>query len=572
MAAGDRGLSPVLDEPQSIETDALHPEATLLLANAEVRFTADAQSDLRDLEWPWAGGLYARSIRIDLTTYHGDPLVALVNRYYPGYQETILGSETLIISKRLAVPIKSSDDRALLWTFECQAEADLLVRFDVAIDWGEPLTQRIVDGLLVAQRNPGAGQGIYRQSNAESTRIFGNPHGPPESIALDDEAGTAHLVYYVLVNGIADVSLVLTLSDVGEQVAWNSFLALRDSERAFDLSNRAWEDALKVARIWTPDVSLNRAIQAGKLATLRERVHLRSGHAPGDWQTIHVPPLVDGFDTLEPVQSRNLLAHLRRVAERSDGRLPETLPRLPKEVPDDPGRALARTNGAYLGALHAHLGRHFDAALREEHFEAVRLCSERLIESRRDLLRAATVPELQALGAALRAAQALAALRRDGVNTVRWESEACEFEKQAEAQGGTRTAHPGEQDWGTLSNWHMAADRPWQFDDAWAGITLAAQAVWQGCGVSVERGALRVRPAWPAGWGWWALLGLPIGGGALSLVWDGSVLHSTQPVRAPVPVVVSETIRALHAGEYDFDLEFEFGAGEGRTRFHPHFA
>ena len=111
---------------------------------------------------------------------------------------------------------------------ECQAEGDLLVRLDIEIDWGEPLTQRIVDGLLVAQLNPRRAQGVYAQRNADLTCVFGNPYGRPSSYEFDDQ-GHARLSYYILINGIVEVPLLLTVSDVGEQVAWNGFLAMRDA-------------------------------------------------------------------------------------------------------------------------------------------------------------------------------------------------------------------------------------------------------------------------------------------------------------------------------------------------------
>lgn len=121
-----------------------------------------------------------------------------------------------------------------------------------------------------------------------------------------------------------------------------------------------------------------------------------------------------------------------------------------------------------------------------------------------------------------------------------------------------------------MPGWRMPQGHPWRFDDPWAGVMLAAQAVWHGCGISLARGALRLQPTWPGTWRWWALMGLPLGSGTLSLLWDGEILHSTRPLRAPSPVQVHETIRALKAGEDDFDLEFDFGAGH--RRFRPTFA
>lgn len=580
MDAFDPLLNRVLDQPQSIDLDALDPAATYLLANHELRLLADAQSDLVDLRWPWADAPYARTLQTRLTAWHGDALLPIVNRYYPGYQETILGSEGLILSKRLVVPLHSADDRALFWSYECQSEGDSVVRLDVDIDWGEPLTQRMVDGLLVAQRNPHPEQGIYQQSNAESTRVFGNPHGRPETIELDDAAGTAHLVYYVLVNGIVDVALLLTVSDVGEQVAWNAFLALRDNEVVFDRSNRAWEDALKTARLWTPDARLNHAVQTGKRAALLQLVHLRTGMAPADRAILHVPPLVDVFDALDPAQSRNLLAHLRRTAERSQGRLPTHLPLLPKATAADPGPALVQTNSAYLTALLSHVARHPEAALLAEHAAAVALCAEALVQARPAVLQDDGAKSLMQLGAGLRAAMSLATLRRDGVNALRWESEACDAEKQADALGAARNAQTPAPDWAQASAWPTPANAPWGFADPWTGIAWAAQALWQGGGIAFANGQPVVRRTWPVAWNWWALLDLPIfhtdakpNDRRLSLVWDGAQLHTTEPLRTMLPVVIHESIRALHSDELDFDLTFHFvdtRAGERvRTHFRP---
>ncbi len=563
----------ILDQPQSIDTADLHPEAMALLANQEVRFFADANSDLVQFRWPWADATYAASIRVALTAYRGDELTPLVNRYYPGYQETILGSEGVIISKRLAAPFKSADDRAAIMTFGCQSEGDSLVRLVVEIDWGEPLIQRMVDGLLVAQRNPRPKQGLYQQSNAESTRVFGNPHGHPEQIELDDESGRASLVYYVLINGDVDVSLLLTVSDVGEQMAWNSFLALRDVERSFELSNNAWRNALKTARLWTPDPIFNQTVHAGKLATLHHLVHLRGGMAPDDLRVERVPALVESLDALDVVQSRNLLAHLRRIAERSNGRLPNLLPIHPKQETADPGRELVRTNGAYLHALSAHLQRHPDQELLAAHYSAVKLCAEEIVKQGWQQGAVPTSAEQVLAAADLRIALSLAMLRRDGVDAVRWESEACELERQV---GAHPDAASSSRTWQRENNWRMDPGQPWRFEDPWAGLELAGQVVWRGCGVHWRNGVLHVKPTLPPAWGWWALLDLPLRDGALSLVWDGNTLHATRPLQSDRPVLVHRRIRALYSDELDFNLQFELSDGdeddrETRFLFHPQF-
>ncbi len=526
-----------LDQPQTCDFDDLDAHYTWLLANHEVRVQADRQSDLADLQWPWASARYARTITTRLATVVGDDLVPIVNRYYPGYQETIYGSEGLIVSKRLVVPLHSADDRALFWSYECQAEGDSVLRLDVEIDWGEPLTQRMVDGLLVAQCNPRAEQGIYRQSNADSTRVFGNPNGRPDVVTLDDVAGTAHLTYYVLVNGIVDVSLLLTLSDVGEQMAWNSFLALRDTEQVFARSNRVWEDLLQSARLWTPDARTNQLVQMGKRDAILHLVHLPAGMAPASLATKDAYPLIGVLDALEPAQSRNLLAHMRRLAELGSGHMPTHVPQQAKDQAAPAHSALQAANSVYLSALAMHATRHPDALFFTQHETAISLCMQVLAEHNLE-----PTPPLPADAARL----------------------------------------------------HMQPDAPWHFADPWAGMAYAMDQIWTQCGVAVDGDDVIVQPAQQSvasassfpephsapHWPWWALLNLPIrytstppSEQRLSLVWDGATLHTTQPVRTTLPVIVHHSMRALHTDELDFDLTFEFvdtrDNQRTRTRFHP---
>lgn len=551
-------MNPILDQPQTIDTDQLSPAATYRLANQDVIFQANANTDLRDLFWPWADALYVRSIQLRIIALRDDPFTPLVTRFYPGYQEVILGNEGMIISKRLAAPLNSSYDRAVLWTLECQAEGDRLVRLEIDIDWGEPLTQRMVDGLLVAQRNPEPAQGIYDQSNAESTRVFGNPYGRPDQMELGDPQ-RARLVYHVLVNGMVEVPLLLTISDVGEQMAWNGFLALRDTERAFELSVKAWNELLKSGRLWTPNLNLNRAIQQGKMEAVRFVQRLRSGFAPSDRLLWRLPALVACLDACDVTLSRNLLAHVRRVAERSEGRLPVHLPIRTQDELVDPDLALVQTNSAYLQALYEHLTRHFKADLLDEHYAAVSACAETLIQLRWQLAIEQDGAALAVVGLALRQALGLAMQHLDSVNMARWESEACELERLADALGGVEQLEPfAPLERLAQSSWQTPTDQPWHFTDPWLGIDLAGAAVWQGCGLRWERDHWTIQPAWPADWSWWALLDLPTGEGKLSLLWDGATLHTTQPVHTSLPMQVQDRINALKTDEHDFDLQFEF--------------
>jgi hypothetical protein len=530
--------SPILDQPQVIEWAEDAPNFTQRLANGDILFEVDANTDLCDLHWPWAGEQYAKRIALRVSAPREEDLIPMVTRLYPGHQELILGTEGVILTKRVAAPRQSEYDRSVIWLLDCQAEGDRLLRLDVTIDWGEPLTQRMVDGLLVAQRNPGPQRGIYSQSNAELTCVFGNPQARPDEVDLISPQ-EAHLVYHVLVNGMVEVPLILTFSDVGEQMAWNGFLALRDADRAFELSTKSWETLLKTGRLWTPDAALNQAVQLGKLTAARHLQRVRTGFAATTGDTVHTAALVTCTDSYDIILSRNLLAHLRRVAEATLGRLPVTLPSHPKTAAIDPGGALAATNGAYLAALIQHLQHHFDWSLLDEHYQAVGLCAAQLQRVAQEQRREPR-PELRQ---ALRAAAQLAQWQGDQANAAEWQTHAAD-----PAEPATLPAVPPIQ--------HQAV-KPRCFADPWTGITWAGAVLWQGCGLCWQADALWVTPTWPQAWPWWALIDLPyVGDRKLTLLWDGQTLHTTQPIQSALPMQQWDSIRARRTDELEFDLHF----------------
>lgn len=534
--------SPVLDQPQSFDYELLPAGPINRLANQDLYCQADANSDALDVTWPWANAIYARSIRLTISDWQDGVLTPLAVRSFPGHQETIAGAEGMIVTKRLITPWKSPDDKALIWLLECQAEGDRLLKLEVAIDWGEPLTQRMVDGLLVAQRNPEPARGIYAQSNAESTRVFGNPYGRPDEVELADPAH-AHLVYHVLVNGTVEVPLLLTLSDVGEQVAWNGFLSLRDVEQVFDASSESWGRLLRSGRLWTPDPVFNRAVHEGKLEAVRRVQRWRSGWSPSDAEIRSAEALVNAWDAVDPAVSRNLLAHLRRLAEECDGRLPALLPAAARSAGPPPPDAVLHSNGAYVAALAAHLRHHNDEDLLAAHLPTLRLCAEALIQLRLQSRADAGGPNRSAgfdpaaCARSLRLAAGLALAGGSEVDAARWTSEAAYLEQW---NGGPAPA---------------AAGAP----SAWlSSVAMAGAAVWEGCGVHYRGADLWVQPAWPKAGAWWALLGLPLANGKhLSLLWDGIVLYATQPVHSTLPVAACQRIQIHHSDEFDFDPFFE---------------
>lgn len=561
--------SPILDQPQSIDWEAIAPDSRYRLANQELYFEVDANTDLCHLVWPWAGEQYVKGIRLRITAPREEPLMPMVTRFFPGHQELILGTEGVIVSKRVAVPRQSDHDRSVLWLLDCQAEGDRLLRLEVTIDWGEPLTQRIVDGLLVAQRNPGPARGIYQQSNADLTCVFGNPQARPDQINLDDEQH-AHLVYHVLVNGMVEVPLVLTISDVGEQMAWNGFLALRDAERAFEISEKAWSTVLKTGRLWTPNAQVNQAIQAGKLAAFRHIQRLRTGFAASDYRPLPTPGLIDCADLVDLTLSRNLLAHLRRVAEATAGCLPTTLPLHSKEEAAAPGLEVVANNHAYLCALYNHLQHHGDGELLAAHYQAVGLCVEQLLRLRGQLTPQEQQQFAPLLNQAVTYGRQLAEQQQDGANAERWRNAEEVLQGQPAPQTSTATRLTRLQ-----QNWQPKQEHPDSFTDHWQGIADSGALVWQGCGLSWQDGSLVMEPSWPAAWSWWALLDLPLSQGKLSLVWDGTTLHSTLPIQSACPVQLHQTIRARGTEETDFDLHFELqterDGSKERVLFRPQF-
>lgn len=564
-------ISPILDLPQSIDYVDLPQGPLNRLANHEIICQLDADCNLHEVAWPWGDRVYARSISLRVMDVQEGELTPLVTRFFPGHQEVIAGSEGVIITKRLGVPYKTTDDRALFWLLECQAEGDRVLRLEIDIDWGEPLSQRIVDGLLVAQSNPGPARGLYQQSNAESTRIFGNPHGRPDQVGIDDPS-RARLTYHVLVNGIVEVPLIFTVSDVGEQLAWSSFLVLREVEEYFDISSRNWAHRLRAGRLWTPDPLFNQAVEDARLEAVRHLQRHRTGAAPSDRRVDHVPALVDAWDALDPVQSRNLLAHLRRVAEATEGRLPVVLPAAPNASMRGAPEQLLSTNGAYIRALAAHLARHrASRQFLNEHLPGVRLCAEVLI-----LLRAAPPDgfEPQALAACMRLAAGLAVRAGDEVNAARWESE---WRHLTQETGAAPSASPAAFDlsqWEAASGWRARPDRPRCFDSPWQGLQFAGAAIWQGVGLADRGDVIVVEPAMPQQWRWWALLDIPLTEERrLSVMWDGATLHVTRPVQSLLPVQVHKRIHLLHSDEFDFDPIFEMINEEAdeTVRFKPRF-
>ena len=534
---------PALDQPTLEEYDDISEDARFPHANGELRFSADRDSDLFDLHWHWHGRPYARAIRIriDAPIYTSsgisseqlDDVLPLALQLFPGYQETIYGVEGVIVSKRIFAPLDSYYDRSLLWMMEAQAEGDRLIQIRVEIDWGEPLVQRMVDGLLVAQSDPGEASGAHAQRNAESTRVFGAAEGRPDLVEFPTES-QARLIYHVLVAGQVDLPLILALSDVGEQVAWNGFLVQRDISRAFKRSRSRWHDITHRGRLWSPDAAANRTVQEAKIGALQTIARSRAGFAPADRNIEALPRLVNLFDSFAPDQSRALLDTPRRVAERTGGALPLKLPTLPREPVDAPDAVLPFASAAYLSALQAHHRRHPNLEWLATHEKAIAGCANELLNAI-ETCRASADPDRLEKGAqeaACRALNAACAL----INLTDSDADAAPWARAAEAMAAS------------------VGERP----------PNVQPTVWDRLGITADRGHVTLQRMWPSDWGWWALMNLPYSAqeenDEISLLWDGETLHTTRPITFDGPTEIQTQVRAFGSDENSFDLRFRLGS------------
>ena len=311
-------------------------------------------------------------------------------------------------------------------------------------------------------------------------------------------------------------------------------------------------------------------MQAGKLTALQHIQRLRTGFAASDYRPHHTPALIACSDLVDVTLSRNLLAHLRRVAEATAGRLPTVLPLYNKDEPVEPGADVVANNHAYLCALYHHLQRHFDGELLSAHYQAVGLCIEQILRQREATVQQGVSQAITLMNQAVDYGRQLAEQQQDQANAVRWASSAQAQHSQSADQTATAAQIAR-----LLANWRPTPERPYSFTDHWQGITDSGAVIWQGCGLRWQNGVLVVEPSWPETWSWWALLDLPLAQGKLSLVWDGAILHSTLPIQSRCPVAVQQSIRARNTDETEFDLHFEFqtehdGVKE-RKQFKPQF-
>ncbi|MCZ7570111.1 MAG: hypothetical protein M5U01_16210 [Ardenticatenaceae bacterium] len=318
-----------------------------LLGNRDVEAELDATTNLvsawsaqDDLSFCGPARFAFTALQQARGTFVPEPLAALVTRFFPGHQETIFGTEGLILTLRAFVPIGTGYERAVGWLIEIQAEGPRLLQVDVDLRFAgagqDPSHERLVRlgedrGQLVGTSEP-----IHLRrfgltlGSPNEVRVFGTPSGPPDQVVLGAPA-RARLTYRLLVEGTIAVPFILSYSPAGEQVAWSGFLALSDLERFAAQSARSLEQHLSTARVLTPEAPINRALAWASATSLRVQHTFAAGPAvaasPGSadvavgtaaWYAI-------AADWLTPAFSDALLKTLATKAQTETGALASVL-------------------------------------------------------------------------------------------------------------------------------------------------------------------------------------------------------------------------------------------------------
>lgn len=195
-----------------------------------------------------------------------EQLEPLVTQFYPSHQETIWGTEGLILTQRVFLPYEAGYERGVCWLIEVQAEGPRLIQVEIELEFdAADVALRMQDGLLVATR----------AADPNHVRVFGSS-GPPSYVDLNTP-GRALLMYHVLIEGEIEQPFVLSASDAGEQLAWNGFLVLSDTERVFRETVRALDQRLAQAHVFTPDARVNQTLQWAKISLVRGQQRWRWG-------------------------------------------------------------------------------------------------------------------------------------------------------------------------------------------------------------------------------------------------------------------------------------------------------
>lgn len=379
------------------EVDELASGASF--GNQALFIHTDAHSNLvsawsaSDNQWYCGPLMFRFSVRDEV-------LAPMVTRFFPAYQETIYGTEGVVLSHRVFVPLAAGYERAVCWLLEVQAEGPRLleitidIQFLPAIDpelagslslWQreKQIQIRLEHGLVVAQTVPTYYSRFDRTAGrSKEVRVFGS-NGPP-TVHLFADPGRVRLLYHVLVEGYYDLPFVLGVSPAGQQMAWHGFLVLSEITSAFEDTQKRVDRWLARCHLYTPDPVINRGFQWAKVNLLRTRQVFRRGPA-----VFHDPPgdLVALRDVawggiagsyLAPKDTGEMLRYVAAEAGYETGKLADHFHADSGEK-EDYGLNINDATPLFIIAAHHHYAITRDQAFLEAIYPAVKRAADYII-------------------------------------------------------------------------------------------------------------------------------------------------------------------------------------------------
>ncbi|MCS7221159.1 MAG: hypothetical protein RML36_11940 [Anaerolineae bacterium] len=357
--------------------------------NLEAFARADAVSDLDGLYCPLDDQWYCGQVRFRFFAA-GERLMPLATRFFPSYQETIYGTEGIVLSKRIFVPYRVGYQQSVCWQMDLETEGHQYIQIEVDIRWPairsyghtrqppsseqeKRVRQEMESGLLVART-------VGRE---REVRVFGS-NGPPSQVQFI-EPGRARLSYFVLAEGYVDVPFILTFSPAGEQLAWNGFLANGEAGLLLQESSQRMEEAIGQSRLITPDPVINRGLAWAAINTLRvqQRYRLGAGFTndpPGDVVVVRDAAWYGmGADYLTPDFVADLYRLIQRYGIYEGGKLAEYI-RAVAGTHEDYGLSLNDDTPLFIIAVHHHYALHRDRNLLHDLYPAVRDAAHWIIQ------------------------------------------------------------------------------------------------------------------------------------------------------------------------------------------------
>lgn len=492
-------------------------------ANPTVIAHSDRASNLTCLWNSLVAAPYCKNVRFSFRTYElgrpGDRLEPMVTIFYPTYQETIFGTEGVIVAQRVFVPYRAGYSEAVCWQLDLQTEGHRLLQIGVEIDWGGgetaiPLEQFYRDGLIVVKGGPSRG----------ATRVFG-ANGPP-TLHEFSAGGNTQLIYHVLIEGYIDLPFMLTMAPSGEQLAWNGFLALSDLGLVFQDSNRQMNDILETAELLSPVPAFNRGLAWAKTQLMKGVRRGRMGIAfnPDSGRDICVTTSATAAHALawwDAEESVEILAKLRARAQTPEGGIAAHYDHYSGEQTAPPD---VEATAAYLSALRRHLLRGTD----DGDLQASAQAASAWLESQPQSLPLPNPDPDPNLAKTL---------------SEMWDA------RERQPPGVTETT-PGAFDsiYRTLrDDGHPIPEvqgKAQQTLTAAASYLILALETVAGL-TPVDDQTLLFHPTLPSDWSWLTILDLPYGGRNLNCIYHDGMIYTVEGITSPLPLTRCHEITRL---------------------------